>query len=645
MMTKVLQTYPQPIAYAYGNVYRAQTRSQPEHLDQILRCAEVTARYLSAMAIASFAARDDQTVSPPPAFAEFRGNLSFGHFLSAVQAVSKLTIRHPLHPHFSQSFLGKKSPAKDKLEKFLELRNKVGHDLKGLSETSAMLILNTENPRETLEEILEGIQPLCLLPLFLVDTQRPIRRVIHAVRLILMGEQSEPMPKQVAVSEAFMEDKRLYVGCEQGALPLHPMLVWDLERDRAAQGIYVIHKIVPEQLTYKSLTAFSQPTAPPIPTDMLQLLEGHLRPIERILLHDGRSFLQEWTEQRELILSGKANVSRTVEWIELDRDILRWYSGILKVRVKPENLDEQKITVDWNSPPDVIRQILLDGRGEVTADEFRQLVLLFGTTQKLRQLIGRNLLDIRSRQSAETRWNERQELADNILVALRKAVEFIGRNNPLIEGLSVNYLQTSTGSADYIAVREALINLLIHQDYSDQRTVAQIELEPDRTTMVNAGASLVSEEELVNGGTSTARNPLIARALKLIGFAELGGSGLREVSRVWRNAQRRPPVVQSDEQNNRFRIELDSRPIKAIADSFWKQRLGVTVMPEEAKILGLLGSFPEGLRIADICSGTGYLLKDTQVMCQRLGLQGLLDCKAEVYRLKPHLQDFAREVP
>ena len=51
MLTQVLQTYPQPIAYAYGNVYR--TRSKPEQLDQILRCADVMTRYLSALAIAS----------------------------------------------------------------------------------------------------------------------------------------------------------------------------------------------------------------------------------------------------------------------------------------------------------------------------------------------------------------------------------------------------------------------------------------------------------------------------------------------------------------------------------------------------------------------------------------------------------------
>ncbi|MBA3923404.1 MAG: hypothetical protein H0X31_17600, partial [Nostocaceae cyanobacterium] len=80
MLSQVQQTYPQPIAYAYANIHRA--RSQAEKLDQILRCAEVTTRYLCALAIASFAARQDETVPPPPALADFRGNLAFGHFLS-----------------------------------------------------------------------------------------------------------------------------------------------------------------------------------------------------------------------------------------------------------------------------------------------------------------------------------------------------------------------------------------------------------------------------------------------------------------------------------------------------------------------------------------------------------------------------------
>ena len=647
MLTEVLQTYPQPIAYAYGNIYRA--RSQPEKLDQILRCAEVTVRYLSALAIASFAAREDESVSPPEQFIEFKGNLSFGNFLTIVQAVTKLTTPHPLRSAFSQSFLNKKSLAKGKLEELLELRNQLGHDLIGFSEVAAITCLDGGRPLEKLEEMLQGIAPLCSFPLFLVDIQKPIRRVMHVVRLNLMGEQSEPVPEQVAVSEAFLDDKRLYIGTREGALLLHPMLVWGLERDRAAQAIYLLHQIQEDELIYKSLAALNPPAKPPIPEDLQRLLRGEVVAIEPIKLCDGRSFHEEWEGKREiqqlsLVTSGHG-LTQPIPWTAFHQDTLRWYSQILKGRTDEVSLQEQRITIDWKNPVDSIRQLLLDQRGEVTPEEYHQLLLLFGNGQAIRRAIGRDILDLRVRMFEEERWSDRQEVSDNLLNALRKAVEFIGRHNPLIQDLSINVLQNTAGSADYVAVREALINLIIHQDYNDSRTVAQIELEPYRTVMVNAGASLVSEEDLIDGGTSTARNPLVARALKLIGFAELGGSGLREVSRVWRNAQRRPPSVRSDDENNRFRIELDSRSLIVVVDEFWKQRLGVRVSPEEAKILGILGSSVAGMTLGELCSGTGYRSKETEGMCQRLSIQGLIDCEAASYCLKPHLQEVISEVP
>jgi Putative ATP-dependent DNA helicase recG C-terminal len=640
MLSQVQQTYPQPIAYAYANIHRA--RSQAEKLDQILRCAEVTSRYLCALAIASFAAREDTTFSPPEALSKFQGNLAFGHFLSVVQAISNLKTRHPLQIQFSQCFQNKKSTAKGKLEILLEIRNQVGHDLSGLKETSATTIINNQNPLQILEETLQGILPLCELPLFLVDTQKPIRRVMHVVRLLLMGEQSEPMPEEVAISEAFLEDKKLYVGTADGALILYPILVWGLERDRAAQSIYLIDKINTKDLEYKSLATISQPTEMPIPDDFMRVLQGESVPIETITLHDGRSFLEAWQERQELIITGKTNVSRSVDWTEFDKQTLQWYSKILKARANFETLTARGINIDWNNSTDTIRQILLDGRGEITPEELHQLTLLFGNSQNLRRKIGRGILDLRARSTDEVRWDMREEITENLLQSLQKTITFITQHNP-IEGLSTNNLQASTGSTDYIAVREALVNLFIHQDYNDQRTVAQIELEPHRTIMVNAGASLVSEKDLKNGGTSTARNPLIARALKLIGFAELAGSGLREVYRVWNQAKRRPPIVETDEQHNRFRIELDSRPLEIIIDAFWKQRLGVNVTPEAAKILGLLSNSAVGMSLAEICSGTGADSDDLIVMCQGLQKQMLIDCETEVYRLKSHLLDLARE--
>jgi hypothetical protein len=161
--------------------------------------------------------------------------------------------------------------------------------------------------------------------------------------------------------------------------------------------------------------------------------------------------------------------------------------------------------------------------------------------------------------------------------------------------------------------------------------------------MVNAGSSLVSEDDLTNGGTSTARNPLVARALKLIGFAELAGSGLREVRRVWRLANRRPPKIISDEQRNHFSIELDSRPMEIVTDSLWLSRLGVKISPDEARLLGILSDFPQGMALSEVCFSTGQLSDEAAASCQKLLQQALIEMVEDKYCLKPHLIELARE--
>ena len=57
-----------------------------------------------------------------------------------------------------------------------------------------------------------------------------------------------------------------------------------------------------------------------------------------------------------------------------------------------------------------------------------------------------------------------------------------------------------------------------------------------KAVFFNAGYSLVSADALVDGDRSQARNPLIALALRLIGYAELGGSGIRVLQHEWRQS-------------------------------------------------------------------------------------------------------------
>src|SRR3954467_11487838 len=95
--------YPQPVAIACGRV--ARSRSQAERLDACLRAAEVLARYLAAVALSSFAARDGgETLNLTP----LDGPLSFGQFLSTVQQAANVEVPHPAASYLNAGFKPKK---------------------------------------------------------------------------------------------------------------------------------------------------------------------------------------------------------------------------------------------------------------------------------------------------------------------------------------------------------------------------------------------------------------------------------------------------------------------------------------------------------------------------------------------------------
>src|SRR6266704_2930221 len=86
--------YPQPIALSCGRLCRA--RNSQEQLDAILKCAETVTRYLAAVAISSFSAREDASIALPKRRGKVTGNLGFCHFVSAVQGIARINAAHPL---------------------------------------------------------------------------------------------------------------------------------------------------------------------------------------------------------------------------------------------------------------------------------------------------------------------------------------------------------------------------------------------------------------------------------------------------------------------------------------------------------------------------------------------------------------------
>jgi predicted HTH transcriptional regulator len=231
-----------------------------------------------------------------------------------------------------------------------------------------------------------------------------------------------------------------------------------------------------------------------------------------------------------------------------------------------------------------ITEKLLDGNTSVDSLTLGQLAVLFGSRQEVQRRVGRVIVDLRAAGTSDNRWRDRVEVSDNVVIALRTTVEFLAKHIG-VDGITIDGLKATSGTADYLAVREAVVNVLMHQDYSDRSAAAQIEVRQEDLSIFNPGKALVGQAGIDAGGKSQSRNPLIAKAMRLIGFAELAGSGLRAVRTAWRTAQRRAPKFMTNAEQNTFEVLLDWRPLEPDEDAFWKKHLGARVTKRQAKLL------------------------------------------------------------
>jgi hypothetical protein len=83
-------------------------RTAQETVDACLRAGEILARYIAAVAISSYAAREDDDAE---SLIQLDGNLSFGNFLTVSQQVARMGGANPLATYISAALrLGKERP-------------------------------------------------------------------------------------------------------------------------------------------------------------------------------------------------------------------------------------------------------------------------------------------------------------------------------------------------------------------------------------------------------------------------------------------------------------------------------------------------------------------------------------------------------
>ena len=160
-------------------------------------------------------------------------------------------------------------------------------------------------------------------------------------------------------------------------------------------------------------------------------------------------------------------------------------------------------------------------------------LLMFGRIQYILRTFNGYFLDYRE-SDASNRWNYRIQsnsgewggnIYDFISMVMTRLSIKLGSEFKL-DGFS-----SLGNSGTYMAVREAVINALIHGDY-DLSCGTVIELYGDRIEIRNPGTMRVNLKDAYKGGFSDPRNSGLMTLAMAIGWVERAGTGIRTMSQL-----------------------------------------------------------------------------------------------------------------
>ncbi len=164
-------------------------------------------------------------------------------------------------------------------------------------------------------------------------------------------------------------------------------------------------------------------------------------------------------------------------------------------------------------------------------------LLMFGQWPSISEAFPLYFLDYQERSgdpNSQTRWLDRilpdGSWSGNLYDFFRRVIR------KLTADLKVPFVLKGETRIDdtpvHQALREALVNTLIHADYSDRASV-QVVKQPSGFVFRNPGMMRVPVEQALHGGASDCRNRTLHQMFLLINLGERAGSGLPKIRAGW----------------------------------------------------------------------------------------------------------------
>lgn len=197
-------------------------------------------------------------------------------------------------------------------------------------------------------------------------------------------------------------------------------------------------------------------------------------------------------------------------------------------------------------------------------------LLMFGTDAAIRDWRVRHLIDARLMPAGsevdEPDWADRVVWEGHLFGAYRRLEPWLTRDLPVPFRLEQG--RRVEDSPRHIALREALVNLLVHADYKE-RGASLILRWDGGVRFRNPGNSRIPQPGFHGENHSDPRNPILVRMFRRIGLAEEAGSGIPRIYRAWRELGYEPPEVEPHAEQHEFRITLPYEHLLSAEDRAW----------------------------------------------------------------------------
>lgn len=259
-------------------------------------------------------------------------------------------------------------------------------------------------------------------------------------------------------------------------------------------------------------------------------------------------------------------------------------------------------------------------------------LLMFGTFGALREALPAYHVDYRERLSSDpaVRWTDRLvpdgTWESNLFQFFQRVVQRLSADLKIPFQLD-RALYRKDDTIVHEALREAVVNALIHADYRGQGGIV-IERYADRIELSNPGSLLVSREQLLRGSVSECRNKGLQLMFQMIGGGEKAGSGMDKIRAGWRSQHWRSPKVEETVQPDRVRLVLPMVSLippdveAELRERFGRRFATLDATAVQAVVTAKVEGAVTNGRMQEI---TGAHPKDITVVLQSLVREGFLE--------------------